>query len=150
MLHKDVTILEKVQRRATKILPNTKDLQYVDRLKHLDLPTLAYRRVCGDLNQVYKIVHGLNDISQESLFKFAKQDAGTRGHSYKIQKQHSRLRVREHSFSNRITNLWNSLPDYVVNAKSMNQFKNGVDDALSKSLDKFTYGTGQLWQNTIN
>ena len=48
-----VALIERVQRRATKILPNLKDLEYTERLRHLNLPTLAYRRVRGDLIQVY-------------------------------------------------------------------------------------------------
>ena len=36
--------LERVQRRATKLVRQCKDLCYQDRLKYLQLPTLAYRR----------------------------------------------------------------------------------------------------------
>ena len=147
-LQKDIMLIERVQRRATKILPNLKELEYAERLRHLDLPTLAYRRVRGDLIQMYKIVHGLNDIRQEALFEFAHHEAGTRGHIFKIQKQHTRLQLREHSFSVRIVNLWNSLPEDVVCANTMNEFKNGIDNALSQSHNKFTYGIGQRWQNT--
>eukprot|EP00057_Strongylocentrotus_purpuratus_P009185 XP_011663659.1 PREDICTED: RNA-directed DNA polymerase from mobile element jockey-like [Strongylocentrotus purpuratus] len=42
-LRQDITKLEKVQRRATKMVPSIKDLPYVTRLERLDLPTLAYR-----------------------------------------------------------------------------------------------------------
>ena len=147
-LQKDIVLIERVQRRATKILPNLKELEYAERLRHLNLPTLAYRRVRGDLIQMYKIVHGLNDIRQEALFEFAHHEAGTRGHMFKIQKQHTRLQLREHSFSVRIVNLWNSLPEDVVCANTMNEFKNGIDNALSQSHNKFNYGIGQRWQNT--
>ena len=37
---------------------------------------------------------------------------------------------------------WNKLPDNVVLGKSVNLFKNGVDNALSKCIDKYCYG---LW-----
>ena len=148
VLHKDVLMIERVQRRASKILPSMKEVKYVDRLRHLKLPTLAYRRVRGDLIQVYKIVHGLSDIRQDLLFKNAQQDIGTRGHSYKFQKQHSRLRLRENSFSIRIVNTWNSLPDQVVCAKTVNEFKIGIDAALSLTHDMYTW-TGPLWQSII-
>ena len=45
---------EKVQRRATKTLPNLKHLPYIERLKKLKLPCLKYRSIRGDLNEVYK------------------------------------------------------------------------------------------------
>ena len=38
-------ILENVQRRATKMVPGLSDLSYPERLRKLNVPTLAYRRV---------------------------------------------------------------------------------------------------------
>ncbi len=147
--NKDIQLIEKVQRRATKSIPSLKELPYQDRLRRLGLPTLAYRRLRGDLIQVYKIMHGLNDIDKEKLFHMADQETGTRGHPYKIHKQHTRLQLRKHSFSIRIVNSWNRLPDTVVSAPTMNQFKNGVDEALARVHDKFTYGVGNLWLTNL-
>ena len=42
---KDITALETVQRKATRLLPNLAYLTYSDRLKSLDLPSLYYRRL---------------------------------------------------------------------------------------------------------
>ena len=56
--------IEKVQRRATKTLPNLKHLSYVERLKKLKLPCLKYRRIRGDLIEVYKIITGSLDWHQ--------------------------------------------------------------------------------------
>ena len=53
--HKDM--LENVQRRATKMVPGLRELSYGERLKKLKLPTLAYRRVRGDMIQVFKLTH---------------------------------------------------------------------------------------------
>ena len=50
---------ESVQRRATKLVQNCKDLSYPKRLRYLKLPTLAYRRIREDMIQVYNIMHGL-------------------------------------------------------------------------------------------
>ncbi len=58
---KDIDIIEKVQRRATKKLPGFKDLSYEERLRKLGLFTLAFRRLRGDPIEVYKIVSGLSD-----------------------------------------------------------------------------------------
>ena len=63
-LKRDIEKLEKVQRRATKIVPALRDLPYSTRLLLLDLPTLAYRRLRGDLIQVFKIVHGIQDVER--------------------------------------------------------------------------------------
>ena len=48
-LKKNIRILENVQRRATKIVPEIRTLPYEERLNFLKLPTLDYRRKRGDL-----------------------------------------------------------------------------------------------------
>ena len=53
--------IEKVQRRATKTLPQLNKLEYIDRLKKLELPCLKYRRLRGDLIGAYKILRGSYD-----------------------------------------------------------------------------------------
>ena len=40
-LRKDVDMLEKIQRRATKLIPGLRDLTYVERLKECGLTTLV-------------------------------------------------------------------------------------------------------------
>ena len=47
--------IEKVQRRASKLVPTLKDLSYPERLKTLNLTTLAYRRNRTDMLQVYRL-----------------------------------------------------------------------------------------------
>ena len=37
------------------------DLSYEDRLRALKLPSLGYRRVRGDMIEVFKITHGFYD-----------------------------------------------------------------------------------------
>ena len=64
ILHRDVKLIESVQRRATKIVPEMKDLPYSDRLRRLKIPTLAYRRLRGDMIQVFKIMHGFVDVKK--------------------------------------------------------------------------------------
>ena len=38
-------LLEQVQGRATKQFPGLRDMEYSDRLKHLKLPTLVFRKI---------------------------------------------------------------------------------------------------------
>ena len=52
----NIEALEKVQRWATKLVKTMKNLSYKDRLRQLKLPTLKYRRIRGDLIEVFKIV----------------------------------------------------------------------------------------------
>ena len=41
--------IEKVQKRATKLVPSCKGLPYSERLKVLDIPTVKYRHYRGDM-----------------------------------------------------------------------------------------------------
>ncbi|XP_071944903.1 uncharacterized protein [Antedon mediterranea] len=66
-LRKDITCIEKVQRRETKAIPSLKDLDYTERLKRLNLPTLAFRRLRGDMIQVFKMVTGLSGSGMQLL-----------------------------------------------------------------------------------
>ena len=60
--HTDISILEKVQRRASKIPFKLKNLPYEERLKIWDITSLQERRTRGDLIQTNKTVNGLESI----------------------------------------------------------------------------------------
>ena len=65
----DEDLVEKVQRKATKLVPPIRHLPYEERLQCLGLPepSLMYRRLCGDMIMTYNILHGHLDID-ESIF----------------------------------------------------------------------------------
>ena len=54
-LKRQVNKIENIQRRTTKLIPELTNKSYDERLQHLNLPSLAYRRIRGDLIQVFKI-----------------------------------------------------------------------------------------------
>jgi len=74
--------LEKVQKHATKLVISIKNLTYKDRLKRLKLPTLKYRRIRGDVIELYKILTNKYD-NRVNLYLGKQQDSTTRGHSLK-------------------------------------------------------------------
>ena len=51
----------------------------------------------------------------------------TRGNCFKLSNQRFYHDVRKYSFIPRIINIWNSLPDFVVNVDSINIFKSRLD-----------------------
>ena len=59
--------LENIQRRATKQINGISDMSYPDRPRKLKLPTLAYRRIRGDMIEIYKLLHGQYDINTSNI-----------------------------------------------------------------------------------
>jgi len=66
---KDKELLERVQRRFTRLIPELKRLSYPERLDTLNLWSLEERRVRADLIEVHKVVHGLSAIPFQDLFE---------------------------------------------------------------------------------
>ena len=58
---------EKAQKKATKILPQFKNLKYEDRLRVCKLLTLYFRRIRGDMIETFKIQTGLLIVSPNML-----------------------------------------------------------------------------------
>lgn len=123
------------------MVPSLKELSYEDRLKRLNLPTLAYRRVRGDMVETYKILCGVYDQEVcDDIFRL-RSDSATRGHSKKIFKNYTRLMLRKNSFCNRVVNLWNGLPDDVVSSESTIVFERKLDKLWKDQGLKYNYRT---------
>ena len=75
---KDIDKLEKVQRRATKMVEGLEDYSYEDRLRILGLTTLETRFLRADLVEVFKILRGFENVNPERFFQVVDED-GTRG-----------------------------------------------------------------------
>ena len=131
-LRKDIDMLEKIQRRATKLIPELRDLRYEERLKECGLTTLETRRLRGDQIEVFKILNGYENIDSNIFFEIKKSKI-TRGHNFTLVKKQSRLDVRKYSFSQRTINAWNKLSTDCVHATSVNVFKNRIDKYLVKA-----------------
>jgi len=81
-------LIEQVQRRATRLVPETKGLPYNSRLIELQLPTLNFRRQRTDIIQTFKIIKRIDTVNQDcrcsqcpSKLVFKKASGTTRGHS---------------------------------------------------------------------
>ena len=121
----DIQALEKVQRRATKLVPELKYLDYGDRLSALNLPSLLYRRRRMDMITVFRIIHGLEGLPFETLFTF--HNTVTRGNGYKLFKKFSHLNLRKFSFSERVIEDWNHLPTFLIESPDVLTFKTKLD-----------------------
>ena len=137
-LQKHINMLENVQIRATKLVDGLHKLNYPERLKKLDLPTLAYRRARGDMIQVYNHFHKYDWNTLPHSFK--QQNRVSRKHDFQVvwRKPNDGVRgIQSNSFYYRTTKTWNDLPKEVVNAKDVNSFKNRLDKVWKDKSIKF-------------
>ena len=77
----DIKAIEKVQKRATKIVPSLKNLTYVRRLETLKLPSLVYRRKMGDMIMWFKMMS--KQVNVDTKTYFTMNNFKTKGHEYK-------------------------------------------------------------------
>ena len=61
-------MLEKVQRRETKLVIALKEFAYEERLKQLKLYRLEERRLRGDLIEIFKLLAGKENIDPDQFF----------------------------------------------------------------------------------
>ena len=111
-----------VQRRWTKQIEGLEDSSCAERLKELDWYSVQGRFLRADLIEYWTIFHGKNTISPEDIFHQPPR-RGMRGHCFKLFVSCAVCSVRQRSFSQRRVSIWNSLPEDVVTASDLSDFK---------------------------
>ncbi|KFV96037.1 hypothetical protein N327_05625, partial [Fulmarus glacialis] len=130
---KDTDLLERVQRRAAKIIRGMECLSYEERLRELGLFNLEKRRLQGDLIAAFQYLKGAYKKDEDRLFSRACCDR-TRGNGFKLKEGRFRLDIRKKCFIMRVVKHWNRLPRGVVDAPSLETLKIRLDGALSNLI----------------
>lgn len=127
-LRKDIDMIERVQHRATRLVPGFAKLPYEERLRRMDLTSLEDRRLRGDAIEVFKYMHKIYNVDESGMLPRHNQIGTiTRGHSFKLLKRKCNSQVRANFFGLRVVNNWNRLPENVVASSSVNCFKGRYD-----------------------
>jgi len=90
----------------------------------LKLLTLKYSMIREDTTEVYILL--TNKYDDNTVHLDINLDTRTRGHIKKLVVRRCRY-IQKYSFCIRITNVWNSLPDEIISAPSVNTFKYRLD-----------------------
>ena len=139
-LAKHVNLLENVQIRATKLVDGMKELDYSERLRKLDLPTLVFRRSRGDMIELWKHFNSYDNSTLSPNFQ--RNTRISRKHRFQLmwnKPKDGARGIQTNSFYFRTVKMWNNLPRAVVDAETINTFKTLLDKAWTNIPTKFNH-----------
>ena len=99
-LMKYKNLIEGVQRRATKLVPELKNLPYKERLNKLKLTTLVDRRVRGDMIETYKLITRKESVNPDKFFQMKEERTGDRINMIKMKRY--RRNKRKYFYTQRV------------------------------------------------
>ena len=141
-LKKDIECLEKVQKRAVKMIQGVQRSDYENKLEELGLTTLEERRTRGDVIQTFKIIRGIDNVEYSTWFKFISEVNTRNSRSVaeaKLAIPLSKLDIRKYFFSVRMTKVWNQIPNAIRQNVNTEQFKIDYDNFKEDVKNGATY-----------
>ena len=135
-----VNMIENVQIRATKMVDGLGALDYPERLRKLNLPTMVHRRARGAMIELYK---HFNVYTRDTLSEsFQPRERTTRVHNRQLLEKVPKDGVRgiqSNFFYYRTVKAWNNLPAIVAEAKTLDSFKIALDKHWEVEPTRFNH-----------
>ena len=115
-----LNLIESVQRKFSKYLPNLADIPYSERCSVLNLQPLYVRRIVLDMTMLFKIIRGLTHFPYNT-FEFTERQLHN-NHIFDIRRFTCTKDLRLFSFHPRVVKLWNALSPHVVTSQTLQCF----------------------------
>ncbi len=119
----DLARLEKVQERAVRLIFNDKMSTYIDLLRRAGVPSVLIKWQWVLTTKVYKALHGLSPLYIQNLFNEKTLPYNLRASKIIIQPRSNTTTQGLNSLTYQGANLWNSLPEHIKTAESVNKFQ---------------------------
>ena len=126
LLRPDIDKIEKMQRRATKRIPEIRNHTYHRRIQYFDLISFVQMRLRGQLIEVFKYLNEFAIASARGFFDYDLYDR-TRNNGAKLIVKYFNTSFAQHFYPMKITSTSNALPSEVVSSRTVNSFKNSLD-----------------------
>ncbi|KFZ61640.1 hypothetical protein N338_11579, partial [Podiceps cristatus] len=126
---KDMDLLDRVQRRATKMIIGLEHLSCEDRLRELGLFSLEKRKLWEDLSAFQSLKRAYKKVAEGFLTRACRDR--TRSNGFKLKRGRFRLDLRKKFLLLRVVRHWNRLPREAVDGPSLAVCKARLDGALS-------------------
>ena len=126
------------RRERVGMVTNFKGRTYEEKLAEAGMVTLEERRRRGDLVQAFRVFNGVDNVDPDIWFTTVEAREGAtatrqaRGYMNVTRADGRSLDIRRNFWSQRVTGPWNNLPNEVKEAKTLNNFKNGLDNYNTK------------------
>ena len=102
-------------------------------LESCELEPPEARRQKNRLKAFFRILHGQLKINKDEYLKLPGKRSSRVNHNYVLLPYFARSDVFRHSFFPAVIELWNALPNFVVNASDVCQFEKLLDMYLNDS-----------------
>ena len=125
--NEDKENIEKVQIKAVNMISGLRGNNYEEKLTELKLESLESRREMFDMVQVYKILHNVDKVDENTWFTRIdnSHERVTRlaADPFNLVKKRANNELYKNFFSKRVIDSWNTLPSEIKCARNVNIFK---------------------------